>query len=222
MNTILFLTKLIIVFLPWMLKRLILIKFFGYKIENSSRIGWSWVFPDVLVMKKKSSIGNFNYFKKLEHLELGEYSTIGSLNLINGFPRSKVHYATEERRLALILGSNSSITNQHIIDCTDEVIIGEFVTIAGYRTQILTHSINIYKSKQECKGIFVGDFCFIGSGSIVLSGVSIANASVVAAGSVVNSSLLDEGCLYGGVPAVKLKKYECEVKYFEREVGHVD
>jgi len=213
--------KIIVVMLPWRLKRLILIKIFKYEIAKDSYIGLSWVFPEMLVMKQQARIGHFNYFKPLECVHIGFSSSIGSLNLINGFPRSEDHYVSANRELMLKMGNHSAITNQHIIDCTDTVSIGCFVTVAGYRSQILSHAINLKDCIQECKPVVIGDYSFIGTNVVLLPGASVPSKSVVAACSVVREGLSEFNCLYGGIPAVKIKEYDDSVRYFQREVGSI-
>lgn len=58
----------------------------------------------------------------------------------------------------------------------------------------------------ESKPIRVGRGCWIGSGAIILPGVSVGNFNVVAAGAVVTKDTPD-GVLVAGVPAVVKKKY---------------
>ena len=55
--------------------------------------------------------------------------------------------------------------------------------------------------------ITIGDNVWIGGNSVILPGVTIGNNAVIAAGAVVNCDVPDN-CLYGGVPARKLKDLE--------------
>lgn len=55
------------------------------------------------------------------------------------------------------------------------------------------------------KPIIVGDGCWIGANSLIMPGVTIGNGVVIAAGSVVTKDC-ESDCLYGGVPAKKIKK----------------
>jgi len=56
--------------------------------------------------------------------------------------------------------------------------------------------------------IEIGDRVFIGAHSVVMPDVKIANGAVVRAFSYVNHSLLEEDTIYGGQPAVPIKKRE--------------
>ena len=55
----------------------------------------------------------------------------------------------------------------------------------------------------------IGDYVWVGMNCIILKGVSIGRNSIVAAGSVVASSLPDN-CLAAGVPARVIRHYEAE------------
>ncbi len=55
-------------------------------------------------------------------------------------------------------------------------------------------------------GVSVGDDTLIGVGSVVIQGKKVSSGSIVAAGSVVTQDLLDEKCLYAGVPATFKKR----------------
>lgn len=55
------------------------------------------------------------------------------------------------------------------------------------------------------KPIIVGGGCWIGANSLIMPGVTIGNGAVIAAGSVVTRDCGSD-CLYGGVPAKKIKE----------------
>jgi hypothetical protein len=48
----------------------------------------------------------------------------------------------------------------HLLDCTDRIEIGRLSTIAGYRSIIITHGIDYVNSRQICRPIKIGDFCY--------------------------------------------------------------
>jgi acetyltransferase-like isoleucine patch superfamily enzyme len=57
---------------------------------------------------------------------------------------------------------------------------------------------------------------------LLVSEVTIASFSVVAAGAVVPKSLTQRYSLYAGVPARLIKDLAPSCKYFVRDVGYVD
>jgi serine acetyltransferase len=217
--------KLLVALLPfWPLKRLILIRFFRYHIHPQASIGYSFIFPMTLHMDKNARIGHASVCKGISILWMGRDSSIGRLNWITGFPRNNNgrHFADQPRRRPrLILGTNAAITNRHLIDCTDSVIIGPFSTVAGFSSQVLTHSVDISLARQVAKPVLIGKYSFVGTGSIMLPGCRIPSYSVVAAGSVVNKPLRDSYYLYGGIPARPIRILNRDDKYFAREQGFI-
>ena len=121
----------------------------------------------------------------------------------------------------LIIGEHSAITKQHHIDCTSSITIGKFTTIAGYDSQLLTHSIDIFENRQDSHPIEIGDYCFVGTNVIILGGSKLPNYTVLGAKSLLNKQYTDTHALYGGVPAKKIRAITQDAKYFLREKGFV-
>src|SRR5271165_5856394 len=157
---------------PWQIRRFILTRFFGYQIHATARIGFSIILPERLEMGAGSLIRNFTICKGLSLLQMGEGASIGNLNQITGFPARDTSYfsADRDRRPELILGCHAAITERHIIDCTNSVRIGKFATFAGYRSHLLTHSLDLYECRQTSKPVVIGDYCFVGTCSVLLYG----------------------------------------------------
>lgn len=217
------LAKLFIVLLPWPLRRHVLTACFGYKIHPSCRIGLSWVFPKELLMEEKARVGHLTVVKGLQLLHLGPYASLGNLNWITGFPKdlqSSFQHMTD-RKPVLLLERHSAVTHRHLIDCTDQVTIGEFSTLAGFHSQILTHAIDLEASRQSSSPVSIGRYCFIGTKCLLLDGASLPDCSVLAAGSVLNKAYAETNQLYAGVPAKPVKTLPSEYGYFSRTTGFV-
>lgn len=218
------LINLIVVILPWPLKKKILKTFYKYQIHDSAHIGLSYIFPKRLVMEEGASIGHFNTAIHLDYMFLGKNATIARNNWITGFPTGTTsrHFAHQKDRISeLILGDESAITKKHHLDCTNSITIGKYTTIAGYNSQFLTHSIDIYEGRQDSHPIEIGDNCFISTGVIMLGGSKLPNNSILAAGAVLNKNYTDEWKLYAGVPAVPRKDLPHDAKYFNRKQGFI-
>lgn len=214
----------VLLFLPQNMKRFLLGRLFGFNLHKTSRIGFSLVLPRQLLMGANSKIGHLNVIKGITELSLGESSSIGSLNWVSGFPENLKtdHFADQLRRSPrLIIGEHSAITNRHLIDCTDTVTIGRFATFAGFRSQILTHSISIAESRQRSGPVSIGDFTFVGTGSIILPNSALPSYSVLGAGAVLNKKYTEEYQLYAGNPARPVKELDRDVSYFNRKSGYV-
>ncbi|MHB8210565.1 MAG: acyltransferase [Acidithiobacillus sp.] len=214
----------VICFCPQTVKRFLWRRIFGFDIHPSARIGFSLVTPDSLVMRQNAKIGHFNVIKGVSEIILDCSASIGNLNWVSGFEKntSSGHFTDQyDRSPRLLVGEHSSITSRHLIDCTDTVSIGKFATIAGFRSQILTHSISIAESRQRSGTVMIGDYTFVGTGSIILPGSFLPSFSVLGAGSMLNKNYTEEYKLYGGVPARPLKSINGDSAYFTRKIGYV-
>lgn len=213
-----------VVLLPWCLRRRILNSFYHYEISPTAKIGFSYIFPKHLIMEDGARIGHLNIAIHLDFLKMAENSSIARGNWITGFPTgtSSKHFSHQyDRKSELLVGKESAITKNHHIDCTNRIVIGNYVTVAGYKSQLLTHSINIYEGRQSSKPIFIGDYSFVSTGVILLGGGKLPAYSVLAAGSVLAKDFYDEYVLYGGVPAKPIKNLPHDAAYFIRKKGFV-
>lgn len=148
---------------------------------------------------------------------------IGRGNWITGVPsRDRTHFAEHKGRVAkLTLGEHAAITSRHIIDCTDTVTIERFATVAGFQSQLLTHSIDLELNKQRCAPITIGEYSFVGTASVVLPGAVLPGFSILGAKALLNKKFEEPYVLYGGVPARPIKTLSSELKYFARTHGYV-
>lgn len=214
----------LVVLFPWKVRRFILIRFYHYQIHPTARIGLSYIYPKHLIMEEGAYIGHLNVAVHLDKMILRENVTIARNNWITGFPvaANSKHFAHDkERKSELIIGKESAITKNHHIDCTNSIHIGDYVTIAGYNSQLLTHSIDVYKSRQDSHPITIGDYCFVSTGVVILGGATLPSYSLLAAGAVLTKSFEKEWVIYAGVPAKPIKNIPNDAKYFHREQGFV-
>ena len=216
--------KIFVMLLPWKLRRLALNKWFGYDIHPTAKIGLAWIFPHRLTMNANSKIAHFTVAIHLDSIELDEYASVGRGNWITGFSskgQSKHFGHQPERTSILKIGKHSAITKDHHIDCTNLILIGNFVTVAGYQSQLLTHSINVFENRQDSEPIIIGDYTFIGTNTVILGGAILPAHCVLAAKSMLSKAYIEEWKIYGGVPAKPIADIPADAKYFSREKGYV-
>jgi len=210
--------------LPWILRRPILTLLLGYRLDPSSRIGLSIVAAASVEIGKGGRIGHLTVCRGIKSLQLDDYARIGNLNWITGngdapLPRSGSENLAQP---GLKVGKHSAITHRHYIDCSDSISIGVFSTIAGVRSQFLTHSIDIQRNRQQACPITIGNYCFVGTGCIVLGGSALPDCSVLAAGTLLREKLDQSWMLYAGIPAQAKKEIPKDYGYFSRAEGFVD
>lgn len=210
--------------LPWPIRRLFLCWTFGYQLARTSRIGYSIILARQVVIGPGSRIGHLTMIRNLSSVALGECAIIGNFNKIAGVPlRNSGPFSEEPNRYPeLVVGAHAALTNSHIIDCTNRVVIGEFATVAGWRCQILTHSIDLSLSRQRSAPVVIGAFSFVGTGCILLRGSVLPERSALTAGSVLASAESEPLWVYSGVPALKSKPIKPGARYFSRERGQVE
>jgi acetyltransferase-like isoleucine patch superfamily enzyme len=207
------------IILPWPLRRSVLNMLPGFSIARESRIGFALILSDRTVLEPGARIGHFTVIHPIGLLQLGRYASIGRGNRVIGAQEAHIYSREPGRQSALLMGEHSGITRNHLIDCSNTVRVGKFTLIAGWRTQILTHSPDFANSRQVTAAVTIGDYCFIGTACIILKGSSFPDRSILAAGSVYSKSH-DQGlAIYAGNPAVPVRQLSADLAYFRRPVG---
>jgi acetyltransferase-like isoleucine patch superfamily enzyme len=210
--------------LPWTLRRQIFILAFGYKIDRTAFIGRSIVMCRQLTMGPHSSIGDLTFIRwGVESVTLGPHASLGGLNWVSARPLAHDILLEEGaiRSPELVLDEHASVTNRHIIECSDRIHLGAFSTIGGWRSQVITRGLDIRVGRQAAEPITIGRYCLVATGSIVLKGTSIPDYSVLAAGSVLAHKMTETYSLYSGVPAVRVRALDPQAAYFRRTSGPV-
>lgn len=143
---------------------------------------------------------------------IGSHVRIHSGNSYNPLAQ---HYRTLLRTIGsgrIIIGDNVGISNSAFVSAAqitigNDVLIGDGVRI--YDTDF--HEIDFEARVHGAAGCIVSrpvhlcDGCFIGTGAMILKGVTIGERSIIGAGSVVTKSV-PAGEIWGGNPARFLKK----------------
>lgn len=205
---------------PWPVRCALLNVLFGWQVDRSARIGLS-LFVGVRRVRlgPRARIGHFTVFRDLNHLELGADSAIGQWNWITA-ARELLVTPGGDKVGVLKIGEHSAVTSRHYLDCTGGVTVGAFGTVAGVRSTILTHQIDISQSRSVWRPVRIGRYCYIGSDVRITPGSSIPDRCAIAMGSVVAGVLEEPGMLYGGVPARPIKELG-RAAYFSRKKGRV-
>ena len=154
---------------------------------------------DRVTMGPESRIWRWNLIKNMRLVSIGERGSIGRLNVISSHPVYKRLYPDGAE---LTLGSHAKITSRHQLDCSGSVLIGEYASMAGHQTRVLSHSVDVRRDVQVAHPVRIGARSFIGARCLLLGGAVLPERSVLGAGSVLTKSrIAGEPGLWAGVPA---------------------
>ena len=223
MNRLALLISVISLPLPGFVRRWLLRVFCRYELDADARIGASLIGCSQLRMGPGARIGHFNVIKGVT-VVLEESATIGDFNWISGLPPgTRKHFHGEtDRDPRLHMGRHAALTARHYLDCCNRITIGAFSTVAGARSQILTHAIDIRLNRQVSGPVDIGRYCFIGTNVVLLKGSRLPDYSVLAAKSSLARAFDETHTLYSGVPAEAVRPLDRDAAYFHRTRGSVE
>jgi len=171
-----------------------------------------------VVLGPNSRIGAFNVFRDLRRLELGQGSVIGQWNWISAAPELR---PLSDDGGSLRIGHHSAITSRHYVDASGGVTVGDHCTVAGVRSTVITHQIDLAASAQTVKPVHIGHYVIVSSDCRIAPGARIASNSLVAMGATVVGDLDERFGVYAGVPARKVREIPRDAKYFRKADVHV-
>lgn len=93
---------------------------------------------------------------------------------------------------------------------------------AGFRLQVLTHSIDLGEGRQRSAPVSIGDYAFVGTNSVLLPDSALPDYSVLGVKSLLERAFVDVYCLSAGVPARRVKDLARDSAYVTRTRGCVE
>jgi acetyltransferase-like isoleucine patch superfamily enzyme len=210
----------LILLTPGVVKRRLLRWFFRWEIDRSATLGISLYYNVGRVrMGPGSRIGHLNVLRNLRSVQLGSSASVGQWNWITA-ATMLVDPPYVPTSGCITINDEAAITSRHYLDCAGGIEVGRATTIAGVRSTLLSHQIDVADSRQTAAPIRIGAYTFVGSNVLVTPGAAIPDRCVIAMGATVVGRLSESGMLYGGVPARPLKGIE-DARYFDRQKGFV-
>jgi acetyltransferase-like isoleucine patch superfamily enzyme len=103
------------------------------------------------------------------------------------------------------IGAQSFIGGQGGIEIGNDVLMGPQVKIFSENHNFENINLLVRQQGESRRGVTIDDNCWIGAGVTILDGVTIGKGCIVAAGSVVTTSI-PENSVVAGVPAKILKE----------------
>jgi acetyltransferase-like isoleucine patch superfamily enzyme len=141
----------------------------------------------------------WNLIKNMRAVNIGAGASIGQLNVISSHPVYKRLYPEGAE---LTLEPHSKITSRHQLDCSGSVLMGEYSSMAGHQTRVLSHSVDVRHDVQVAHPITIGARSFVGARCLLLGGSILPERSVLGAGSVLTKTQdIRPPGLWAGVPA---------------------
>jgi len=120
-----------------------------------------------------------------------------------------VHWTSQVRAVTKITRGNRcpGLAMNCYIDGRNGIRFGRNLWM-GPRVSIISmnHDVCDYRQCVEEGPIIIGDNCWLGTGSIVLPGVTLGNHVIVAAGAVVTRNFEEDDIIIAGVPARIVKR----------------
>ncbi len=215
---------------------ILFLKLLGHKVSWKSRIGFSIIMVEKLILEKNTKIGHFNFIK-IHSIEFLSGAYIGHLNILRGpfslqcanrgsignsniISRAKIGVTYKEAILKL--GELAKITARHSVDLTRSISIGDFSTIAGAGSQLWTHGY-IHASSGPGRirvdgEIVVKNNVYIGSQCILNAGITINKAITVGSNSTISKDLMESGMYVGQ----KLRFIEKDIEEVKSVLSKVD
>lgn len=218
---------------------IVFLKLIGHKISWKSKIGFSIIFTESLILGENCKIGHLNFIK-VDKIIFKNKAYIGNLNIIKGpltldfdqqgavgnsniISRGPIGVVYGEAKLKL--GELAKITARHTIDLTRNITIGDFSTIAGAGSQIWTHGyIHAKEGKSRIRvdgDVNISNNVYIGSGCLINAGVTINTGIIVGSNSTISKDLEESG-MYVGQSLRFFKKDIDDVKSKLNKVKHTN
>ena len=108
-----------------------------------------------------------------------------------------------KKPMNVTIGDDVSIGSNVTLEAQDSINIGDLTLIAN-NVIIVTANHDMSKRSRITSPVKIGRNCWLGSGVIILPGVTIGNETIVGAGSVVTKDLPPQ-MVCAGIPAKPLK-----------------
>jgi len=199
----------------------------NYLLKNGTK-GLRYVFirlkaaiPMYIISKKFKVVGKNLYIEKPFKILNPKYIEAGSRFRV--FSGSRIEcidrYENQVFNPILKIGNNVTINNYFHIAVINEIILEDYVLIAG-KVYISDHNHGNYKDIHSSPNIppanrelispgrvILREKCWIGEGVCILPNVIIGKGSIIGANSVVTKNIPDF-CIAAGNPAKVIKKYD--------------
>ncbi len=173
-------------------------------LEGNNKIGFMSIIGGNVRMEENSKVGDF---ANISNIQIGRNSILDSKVVCTGYGKGNI-----------VIGEESYIGINNILDFSNNIKIGNHVHIAGPSTGVWTHtSYNVclkglsvgYKDEEfhPTAPITIENNVYIGGNCTIYPGVTIHHHSVIAPNSAVTKDVAPY-TMVGGVPAKIIKQID--------------
>lgn len=167
-------------------------------------------------------IERFNIFRNMARVQMDSKTLIGSWNQFTAAPE----YQQYSDRVGLLwMKELSFVTNRHYLDCSGQVLLGPYSAIAGIKSVIQSHELDVSLNQTTVGRVVFGENSLSTTACVLLKDSYLPDRSMLAAGSVMvkakdGGEPLKPG-LYGGTPARFIKELK-DFAWWHRDSYHTE
>jgi len=208
----------------YLLKEFVLQSIRRFKLRKDNYIGRECYIASDAVLKGKNRLEDFCKLGKKVVLEtnvsVGNHAVISNITVKENSCIEARVICTGYGEGEIIIGKESYVGLNNILDFSDSITVGDYVHIAGPSTGLWTHSSaqmclnNIPLKEKDRKyrptaPIIIEDNVYIGCNCTIYPGVTVGHHSIIAPNSAVTKDVKPYSFV-GGVPAKFIKRIEPE------------
>lgn len=124
------------------------------------------------------------------------------------WPIHKNSYVVNPHNIYCGIETSPGYSPGNYIQAIGKIYVGDYTQIAP-NVGIISSNHDVYDSRKHIEGnVYIGKYCWIGFGAVILPGVKLGDFTIVGAGSVVTKSFPKGHCVIGGVPAKQIKELD--------------
>lgn len=203
-------------------KRWLLRSVGGWTISDTASVGSGiYVRLGDVSLGAGSRVAAFSAYRDLARLSVSEHALVGHWNWIGAarslLPLVEGSVQAGAGSMCFAIGRHAAVTSRHYIDCSGGVAVGEFTTVAGVRSTILSHQIDTAESRAVLCPVVIGHHAFVGSNVTIVPGATVPDRCIIGMGAVVQGTHAKQNMLNVGVPARPVRPV-ASGEYFSRAV----
>lgn len=172
------------------------------------------VIPNFILRRILHRFSRFRFFKETQNTQTPIRFDIWYNQKVKGHHRTAywpVHPTStvgDPSNIFCGIETSPGLSPGNYIQGMGKTYIGDYTQIAPNVGIISANHELEDNRKHFIEDVYIGKYCWIGMGAIILPGTHLGDYTIVAAGSIVTKSFKEGYCVIGGNPAKVLKKLD--------------